>query len=242
MHPELPNLLALQDDDGALRAIEAEMASLNPRIQSLDKARQRAHEESAKAAAALQRETERQRSLELRVAEHRDRHEKNLNTLNQAQKLREATAAMAQVESAKKVVAEDESELLALSRRLNDLRSAAAAAKDAVETMDLEQVDARKSLESERAGFGKRIADAQATRAASSAKVSAQLLARYDRMNTRRKGQAVFALRNFSCGQCDTAVSMQRRPALTSGQIIETCEGCGVLLYFEAAPTAAVSG
>ena len=61
MHPELQNLLALQDDDEAVRAIEAEMASLNPRIQSLDKARQRAHEEGAKAAAALQRETERLR-------------------------------------------------------------------------------------------------------------------------------------------------------------------------------------
>jgi len=238
VHPELQNLLALQDDDEAVRAIEAEMASLNPRIQSLDKARLRAHEESAKAATTLARESERQRSLELRVAEHRDRHEKNLNTLNQAQKLREATAAMAQVESAKKVVAEDESELLALSRRLSDLRSAAAAAKDAADTMDLEQVEARKALEIERAGFGKRVADAQAKRAASATKISAQLLARYDRMNTRRKGQAVFALRNFSCGQCDTAVSMQRRPALTSGQIIETCEGCGVLLYFEAAVTA----
>lgn len=238
MHPELENLLVLQDDDEALRAIEAEMASLNPRIQSLDKARHRTHEESAKAATALARESERQRALELRVAEHRDRHEKNLNTLNQAQKVREATAAMAQVETARKVVAEDESELLALSRRLTDLRSAAVAAKAAAETMDLEQVDTRKTLEIERAGFGKRIADAQAKRAASATNIGAQLLARYDRMNTRRKGPAVFALRNFSCGQCDTAVSMQRRPALTSGQLIETCEGCGVLLYFEAAPAA----
>lgn len=237
MHPELQNLLALQNDDEALRAVEAEMASLNPRIQSLDKARLRVHEESARATAMLNRETERFRMLEQRMAEHRDRHEKNLATLNQAHKVREATAAMAQVESARKVVAEDESELLALGRRLNDLRSAAAAAKDAAETTDLEQIDARKALETERAGFGKRIADAQARRAESAAKVSAQLLARYDRMNSRRKGQAVFALRNFSCGQCDTAVSMQRRPALTSGQIIETCEGCGVLLYFEAAAT-----
>ncbi|MEP6832960.1 MAG: hypothetical protein ABJB74_06175 [Gemmatimonas sp.] len=238
MHPELQNLLALQNDDEALRAVEAEMASLNPRIQALDKTRHRVHEESAKAAAMLTREQERYRALEQRVAEHRDRHEKNLNTLNQAHKLREATAAMAQVESAKKVVAEDESELLALSRRLSDLRSAAAATKDAAEMLDLEQAEVRKSLEVERAGFGKRVADAQTKRAASATKVSAQLLTRYDRMNTRRKGQAVFALRNFSCGQCDTAVSMQRRPALTSGQIIETCEGCGVLLYFEAAPAA----
>jgi uncharacterized protein len=236
VHPELPVLLGLQDADEALRAIEAELASMNPRIQSLDKARQRVLDERVKADTLLARETERFRQLEQRVAEHRARHDKSVNTLNQAHKLREATAAMAQVETAKKVVAEDESELLALSRRLTDLRSAATAAGDAVATMELEQAEARAALEVERAGFGKRIADAQANRAAAAAKVSATLLSRYDRMNTRRKGQAVFALRNFSCGQCDTAVSMQRRPALTSGQVIETCEGCGVLLYFEAAP------
>lgn len=239
MHPELQVLLSLQGADEALRTVEAELASLNPRIQSLDKARHRAAEERTRADTMLARETERFRQLEQRVAEHRDRMDKNVNTLNQAHKLREATAAMAQVESAKKVVAEDESELLALSRRLTDLRSAATAARDALETMEMEQAETRAALEVERAGFGKRIADAQANRVAAAAKVNPALLSRYDRMNTRRKGQAVFALRNFSCGQCDSAVSMQRRPALSSGQVIETCEGCGVLLYFEPAPTAA---
>jgi uncharacterized protein len=238
VHPELQVLLTLQEADEALRTVEAELASLNPRIVSLDKARQRVNEERAKADAMLARETERFRQLEQRVAEHRARMDKSVNTLNQAHKLREATAAMAQVETAKKVVAEDESELLALSRRLTDLRSAANAARDAAETMELEQTETRAALEVERAGFGKRIADAQAHRAAAAAKVSPALLTRYDRMNSRRKGQAVFALRSFSCGQCDTAVSMQRRPALTSGQVIETCEGCGVLLYFEPAPAA----
>lgn len=239
MHPELQVLLSLQEADEALRTVEAELASLNPRLQMLDKSRQRAHDERAKADALLAREAERNRQLEQRVAEHRARHDKNLDTLNQAHKLREATAAMAQVESAKKVVAEDESELLALSRRLTDLRAAANAAREAVESMELEQAETRAALEAERAGFGKRIADAQANRAAAATRVSAQLLARYDRMNTRRKAQSVFALHNYSCGQCDTAVSMQRRPALKSGQTIETCEGCGVLLYFEAPATPA---
>jgi predicted nucleic acid-binding Zn-ribbon protein len=233
VHPELQNLLALQEDDEALRAVEAEIASLNPRIQSLDKVRQRVHEESAKAQALLAKEQQRMLALEQRIAEHRDRHDKNLKTLDSAQKLREATAAMAQVEAAKKVVADDESEQLALSRRLTDLKTAAAAAKEAAESTDREQIETRKALEVERSGFGQRLADAQAKRKASALKVDGPLLARYDRMNTRRKGPAVFALRNFSCGQCDTAVSMQRRPALSTGQTIETCEGCGVLLYFE---------
>lgn len=232
MHPDLEAILALQNDDEALRGVEGELASITPRLLALDKLRARAQEEVARADATLARETERLRALEARVSEHRERYEKNQGTLNQAHKLREATAAMAQVESAKRVVAEDESELLALGRRITDLRSAAAAAHDALDTLELEQAEARATIEAERAGLGGRIRDAQAKRAASAAKVSPSLLTRYERMNTRRKGPAVFALRSFSCGNCDTAVSMQRRPALSTGNIIETCEGCGVLLYF----------
>jgi predicted nucleic acid-binding Zn-ribbon protein len=229
---ELEAILALQQDDEALRAVEGELASVTPRIAALDRARQRATEECARNDTALARETERFRALEARVTEHRDRHDKNLKTLDQAHKLREATAAMAQVESAKRVVAEDESELLALSRRLTDLRTASAAAHEALEALEVEQAESRAAIEQERAGLGKRISDAQAKRTASSTQVSASLLKRYERMNTRRKGPAVFALRNFSCGNCDTAVSMQRRPALSTGNVIETCEDCGVLLYF----------
>jgi predicted nucleic acid-binding Zn-ribbon protein len=232
VYPELVAILALQEDDEAVRKVEGELASVMPRIASLDKARQRAQDECARADATLARETERFRSLEARVTEHRDRHEKNVNTLNQAHKLREATAAMAQVESAKRVVAEDESELLSLSRRLTDLRTAATLAHEALATLQLEQAEARAAIESERAGLGKRISDAQAKRMASAQKVTPSLLNRYDRMNTRRKGPAVFALHHFACGNCDTAVSMQRRPALSTGNVIETCEGCGVLLYF----------
>ncbi|MEP6763978.1 MAG: hypothetical protein ABJB66_06690 [Gemmatimonadaceae bacterium] len=239
MYPELEALLALQDDDEALRIVEAELASLSPRALAMDKAKSRAQEECKRVDTALTRETERFRGLESRIADHRARHDKNLETLNHAHKLREATAAMAQVESAKKVVAEDESELLALSRKLAELKAASAAAHDALDMLILEQADARAALEVERAGFGKRIADATSKRKAAATKVGAPLLAKYDRMNTRRKGPAVFALRNFCCGQCDTAVSMQRRPALSTGNTIETCEGCGVLLYFVPAPTAA---
>lgn len=237
MYPELEALLRLQDDDEALRTVQAELASLSPRSIAMDKARQRAHDDCARIDTVLARETERFRGLESRITDHRARHDKNLDTLNHAHKLREATAAMAQVESAKKVVAEDESELLALSRKLTELRAASASAHDALDLLILEQTDARAALEVERAGFGKRISDAQARRAASATKISAPLLAKYDRMNTRRKGQAVFALRNYCCGSCDSAVSMQRRPALSTGNIIETCEGCGVLLYFVIAPS-----
>ncbi len=232
MNQDLVALLVVQQDDDVIRAIEARGQALAPRLSALDKARQRAIDEVAHNEAALARETERHRALESRLAEHRARHEKNLGVLNQAHKLKEATAAMAQVETARKVLADDESELLATTRRLGDLRSALGASRESLEALGLEQAETRSSIEAERAAIASDLARARAKRMTSAEAVSKGLLFKYDRVQQRRRAPAVFALHpDFSCGSCDTAIPLQRRPAMTTGHAIEVCEACGVLLY-----------
>ncbi len=237
MNPELEALLVVQQHDEGIRAIESRRDSLSPRLVALDKARQRAADEAIRAEAGLERELERSRALESRIAEHRARHEKNLGVLNQAHKLKEATAAMAQVESARRVLADDESELLGLSRRITDLRSAATATRDALGSLEAAQVAARAALTAERNSVDAEIAAARSHRDASSGGVTASLLSRYDRLQARRRAAVVFALgTDFSCGNCDTSIPMQRRPSMASGNVIETCEGCGALLYLRVVP------
>jgi predicted nucleic acid-binding Zn-ribbon protein len=41
----------------------------------------------------------------------------------------------------------------------------------------------------------------------------------------------VVALNSLSCGACDTAIPMQRRHVMLSGNTVELCEVCGVLMY-----------
>ncbi len=239
MNPELEALLVVQQHDEGIRAIEARRDSLAPRLAALDKARQRAADEATRADAALERELERHRALESRISEHRARHEKNLGVLNQAHKLKEATAAMAQVETARRVLAEEESELLGLSRRIADLRSAATATREAVGSLDETQSAAREALAVERSSIDSEIATARAARDSSSVGVTPSLLSRYDRLQSRRRAAVVFALgTDFSCGNCDTSIPMQRRPSMASGNVIETCEGCGALLYLRLPPKA----
>ena len=239
MNPELEALLVVQQHDEGIRAIEARRDSLAPRLAALDKARQRAADEATRADAALERELERHRALESRISEHRARHEKNLGVLNQAHKLKEATAAMAQVEAARRVLADEESELLGLSRRIADLRSAATATRDAVGSLDETQSAARQALTADRSSIDSEIAAARATRDRSSVGVTPSLLSRYDRLQSRRRAGVVFALgADFSCGNCDTSIPMQRRPSMASGNVIETCEGCGALLYLRLLPKA----
>lgn len=242
MNRELEALLVVQQHDEVIRGIEARRDAFSPRLAALDTARQRAVTEVARNEQALAKEQERHRALEARIAEHKQRHEKNLEVLNHAHKLKEATAAMAQVEAARKVLADEESELLAVMRRLTDLRAAVGAAQDALAALDLTQADVRASIMAERSTIDAELSAAQALRGAAAAGVERGLLSKYDRIQSRRRAPAVFALHaDFSCGACDTAISMQRRPAMGTGQVIDVCEGCGVLVYF-VAPTASAEG
>lgn len=233
MNPELEALLVVQQDDDVIRGIEARRDAFAPRLAALDKARQRALDEIAKLESALSRELERSRALDALMVDHRQRHEKNLAVLDQAHKLKEATAAMAQVETARRVLADEESEMLALSRRIGELQSAAETARAALGSLEVEQMEARESIEVERGAIVREWEVARAKRTASATTVTPSLLSKYERVMQRRRASALFALNaGFSCGSCDTAIPLQRRPAMTSGgQAIEICEACGVLLY-----------
>ena len=233
MNSDLEALLVVQQDDDVIRGIQARHDALAPRLAALDKVRQRAVEEVTRNEAALRREQERNKVLEAQMSEHRARHEKNLAVLDQAHKLKEATAAMAQVETARKILAEEESEMLALTRRIVDLRSATEASKETLVALEQQQSDARGVMEIERGEIARLLEEARARRAVSAQAVNASLLSKYDRVQQRRKDTAIYAVHSgFSCGSCDTAIPLQRRPAMTSGaQAIEVCEACGVLLY-----------
>jgi predicted nucleic acid-binding Zn-ribbon protein len=145
-------------------------------------------------------------------------------------RLKEATAAMAQVESARRIIAEDESELAAIARRLAELRSAVTTSEADLAHVEGEQATARQEIEKERAEIDSSLDVARAERAGKTGGVSRALLGKYDRIRTRRT-QALYALRGESCGNCDTAIPMQRRNQMAVNGPIEVCEACGVLLY-----------
>jgi len=237
VNPELAALLVVQQDDETIRDILARDAALAPRLVAMDKARRRALDEVARHEGALAREAERQKVLEGRMAEHRLRLEKTTAVLEHAHKVKEATAAMSQVETARRVLADDESEMLALTRRLQDLRTGTSAAQETLGRLDLEQADARRAVESERAQLASELEAARAKRATSAMVVGASLLSKYERVQQRRQAAALFALNaGYSCGNCDTSIPLQRRPAMSGGHTIEVCEACGVLLYLAPSP------
>lgn len=230
MANDLEALLALQAEDVVVDDLERRMRALEPRLAALERARDDATSTLARLEATTDADEKKQRELERRLADHKQRQERNLAHLDAVKRLREATAAMAQVEQARKILIEEEQELHALSRRVAESHKAIDAQRQAIATLESEQADARLAIASERAEIDALLGDARTKRQGTAAHVSRSVLAKYDRIRGRRGDQALFQLRGQSCGNCDTAIPLHRRSQMLGG-VIEVCEACGVLLY-----------
>lgn len=150
MQTDVEVLLALQADDTEINELESRLRALEPRMSALDRKRETALSALARARGAVESEERRQRDLNTKVAAHKQMQERNLAQLDAVKRLKEATAAMAQVESARRIIAEDESELQAISRRLTELRSSVENHELAVSDIEAEQATARGEIDAER--------------------------------------------------------------------------------------------
>jgi predicted nucleic acid-binding Zn-ribbon protein len=230
MQTEVEALLALQVDDTHILELENRLRALEPRMAALDRKRESAQSSLARARTSLESEEKRQRELQGKIAQHKQVQERNLAQLDAVKRLKEATAAMAQVEAARRIIAEDESELVAINRRLTEMRASVQTGEAALATIEVEQASAGDEIEGARTEITGQLAAARVERENKTSGVPRPLLGKYDRIRTRR-AQALYALRGESCGNCDTAIPMQRRNHLSVNGPIDVCEACGVLLY-----------
>jgi predicted nucleic acid-binding Zn-ribbon protein len=232
MLQEVEALLALQEDDLKIREIESQIRALDPQLAELDKKRDLAAAALTRAQAVVQVEEKKQRELQARLSQHKTLQERNLHQLEDVKRMREATAATAQVESTRRLMAEDESELAILGRRITEMNAAIVASKQALAAVEHEQQEARPEIESKRAALISQMEDARRDRDGRAVAVSRPMLGKYDRIRGKR-AMALYALRGGSCGNCDTAIPLQRRNMMAGTGEIEVCEACGVLLYAE---------
>jgi uncharacterized protein len=234
MQQEVEALLALQQDDLKIREIESQIRSLDPQLAELDKRRDQAAAALVRAQTLIQAEQKKQHELQARLAQHKQMQERNLHQLEDVKRMREATAATAQVESTRRLMAEDESELAILGRRIAEMNTAIANAKQGLATVEQEQEATRPEIESQRSALQGELEAALKDRNGRATAVSRPMLGKYDRIRGKRT-QALYALRGGSCGNCDTSIPLQRRNMMAGSGEIEVCEACGVLLYAEGA-------
>jgi predicted nucleic acid-binding Zn-ribbon protein len=231
VNPEVAALLEVQADDLRVYSIEDRLNALMPRLAALEQDRKRAEDSLAQARQQVEAEEQRQRELQDRLRQHRELRDKSEQLLGQVSAPREAAAAMAQIEQAKRFIADEERELETIQQRLGDQRKAAVDREKAVKDIEQLQEETRTSLAADRATLEKELKEITTERTRKAQSVPRSLIQRYDRIRSKRRTTAVFPLRGQSCAHCDTAIPVQRRSTMAATGATEMCEGCGVLLY-----------
>ncbi len=233
MSTDLDSLLALQADDVVIHGLEERMAALEPRIRELDLRKQRTLDAIGRSSTAVAAEEKKQAYLRDKLAEHKQLIERNQAQMDSVTNMKQATAAVAQMEQARKIVAGEESDLLAINRRLEELRAVLHKQNDELAAVEAEQESARAEVAQERVAINAELDAAKAKRAKAAVLVPADLRSKYDRIRGgKKRTEAVFAMSGMSCGNCDTAIPMQRRHVMNNTGAIDLCEACGVLMYF----------
>jgi predicted nucleic acid-binding Zn-ribbon protein len=229
--PDVSALLQVQDDDLRIYSIEDRLGALMPRVSALEVDLKRALDALAKARQQVEAEEKRQRELQDRLRQHREMRDKSEGLLGQVASPREAAAAMAQIEQAKRFIADEERDLEVLGNRLAELRKAVTEREHDAEEIQRVQVETRATLDADRETLEKELRAAHADREEKARGVPRAMLQRYDRIRQKRRSTAVFPLRGQSCAHCDTAIPVQRRSTMVATGATELCEGCGVMLY-----------
>lgn len=231
MKPDVAALLDVQADDLRLYGLEDRLNALAPRLEALEQDRRKAEAALAQAREQVAAEEKRQRDIQDRLRQHREMRDKSEALLGQVSSPREAAAAMAQIDQAKRFIADEEREIEALGARLLELRHLVTDRESNLSEIEATQREARTRLDTDRGVIEKEIAQIRAERDRKAQGVPRTLLQRYDRIRQKRRTTSVFPLRGESCAHCDTAIPMQRRSSMVATGATELCETCGVLLY-----------
>ena len=231
MQTDVKALLAVQQDDLEIYALEARLASLAPRLAALERERSRAADAVERTRHATEAEEARHREARTRIETHRQLAERSQRQYESVTSPREATAAMAQLEQTKRMVTESERDAETVHARIENLRQQVTDLQKSLDEIEHTQAEARSSLDADRAAIEAELSTLRAKRDAHARAVPRAMLGTYDRVRRRRRAVSVFPLRGPSCSSCDTAVPTQRRASMAATGALEMCEGCGALLY-----------
>ena len=231
MNPDIAALVDIQTDDLAIHELERGIDQLMPKVNALSTEVAKAKAAVDQASQLAEAEEKRKRDVLQRIDAHRQLQVKNEAVYSAATNQKEATAATAQLEQIKKIIADEEKELAAIGQRITELKVLVEDRQSRMAELEQQRDAAKEAIAGERTKLETELTSIRARRTERAGKVGKSLMSIYDRIRSKKRVHALFPLRGNSCSNCDTNVPMQRRSQMASTGKAEVCEGCGALLY-----------
>ena len=231
MHPDLEALLALQEKDQAVTAVDEALEALEPEQRVLDEGLAAAERALETAQRGVGEAGRRRDELEGKIASYRTMQEQRRQRLEWVRGAKEASTLMAELDLARSVLAKEEAEFLRSGDMVTEAELKVLDAEQGLAKVREAQAPQRETLAGRREELAAQRERAMTERDAAAQRVNGGLLGRYERIRRGKAPEALYALHGDACGHCFTAVPTQRRVLVQRGATIETCEACGVLLY-----------
>jgi hypothetical protein len=224
-------LLGLQDIDAAIEEREAELAALEPALQEGEERIAGLRERLDAVRQELESAEESYRKSQRSVQAGRATLKRLRDRADEVQDLRQHMAVRAELEAARRNLEAAENDAL------DDLQRAESA-REVLETLDGEMSEARDSLqqrsdevEARREELEKELAHHRDRRSEGTEGIDQEALKLYERVRRGRTESALAPLVGGHCGNCFTAVPLQRQAEIRTGRALFRCEGCGVILH-----------
>lgn len=231
MNPDIAALVDVQNDDLAIHDLERGIDQLMPKVNALTAEVAKAKAAVDQASQLAEAEDKRRRDVHQRIDVHKGLQTKNEGVLSAATNQKEATAATAQLEQIKKIIGDEEKELVAINQRITELKALVEDRTTRMMQLEEQRDAAKQAIAGERAKLESELNTIRARRNDRAGKIARPLISVYDRIRSKKRVHALFPLRGNSCSNCDTNVPMQRRSQMAASGKAEVCEGCGALLY-----------
>jgi len=234
MLPLIEKLLVLQDRDRRLNRLREELAHIPAERRQLEGRTAQNEKNLADARQqAMHLESERKR-LELEVEAKKGQIEKYAVQQFQTRKNEEFRALGHEIETARKEIFEIENQILDLMEQSERAQGAIkSASKEFAESKQMaDELIAR--LNERELNLRKELAEVENSRAALAEGVEEQALARYERLQKSKGGNAIVGIERGVCGGCHMRLSRQLVVDCRAEQALVNCLNCGRLLYYTA--------
>ena len=232
MNPNLQNLIELQKLDDVIRGLEAEVASLPRKIAEIE-SQLKTHiqqVESDKHALAENQKSRRRREGEISALRDKISHFKDQSLMVKTND--QYKALLHEIEFHESQIRQIEDQILgemieseSLERKLRD-----AEVKLAEERTQAQSYIA--AAEQRKCEDEQRLAQVRSERSAIKSQIAVEIYETYERIAKGRKGEAVVAVVDGTCGGCHVHLRPQVFSEVMSSDQMHTCESCGRILYY----------
>ncbi len=233
MHPDTHLVIQLQSLDQRIAALEKEVAALPKHIAAIEKTLESHVRKLEADRAALVANQKDRKKFEGEIQVQEQKISKLRDQMLQAKTNEQYRAFQHEIEYAEKEIRKAEDRILELMTESEPLdqnvKKAELALKEEKQTVESEKTTARERTAADQ----KQLAELQAERAATVAKLPPAIVTTYGRLRKKWPNSVVIAEAvKGSCSACQIVLRPQYMQDLKKSEQLMTCENCGRFLYY----------